>query len=118
MTAVERVVEYDSVDPEDELEATGDRKPPPDWPQQGAIIFDKLSMRYFPDPASELVLKELDFDILPSEKVCVEYFLHHFLRILHFFFQNYIFQNLSDWHRWSNGSWKEFNYKRIVPFIV
>lgn len=69
MTAVERVVEYESVDPEDELEATGDRKPPPDWPQQGAIIFDKLSMRYFPDPASELVLKELDFDILPSEKV-------------------------------------------------
>lgn len=79
MTAVERVVEYDSVDPEDELEASGDRKPPPDWPQQGAIIFDKLSMRYFPDPASELVLKELDFDILPSEKVRFEYSMFYFI---------------------------------------
>lgn len=77
MTAVERVVEYESVDPEDALEATGDRKPPPDWPQQGAIIFDKLSMRYFPDPASELVLKELDFDILPSEKVRTGYLTYH-----------------------------------------
>lgn len=72
MTAVERVVEYETVDPEDELEATGDRKPPPEWPQQGAIIFDKLSMRYFPDPASETVLKELDFDVLPSEKVSLD----------------------------------------------
>lgn len=69
MTAVERVVEYETVDPEDELEASGDRKPPPDWPQEGAIIFDKLSMRYFPDPTADLVLKDLDFDILPMEKV-------------------------------------------------
>lgn len=69
MTAVERVVEYETVDPEDELEATGERKPPKEWPQEGAIIFDKLSMRYFPDPTADLVLKDLDFDILPMEKV-------------------------------------------------
>lgn len=87
MTAVERVVEYESVDPEDALEATGDRKPPPDWPQQGAIIFDKLSMRYFPDPASELVLKELDFDILPSEKVRIEYSMFY-CRIIFYEFRN------------------------------
>lgn len=72
MTAVERVVEYETVDPEDELEVTGDRKPPPDWPLHGAIIFDKLSMRYFPDQNSDLVLKDLDFDVLPSEKVRFE----------------------------------------------
>lgn len=48
MTAVERVVEYETVDPEDELEASGDLKPPADWPQHGHIIFDKLSLRYFP----------------------------------------------------------------------
>lgn len=71
MTAVERVVEYETVDPEDELEASGDRKPPPDWPQQGHIIFDKLSLRYFPDPEADLVLKDLDFDIMPMEKVCL-----------------------------------------------
>lgn len=69
MTAVERVVEYESVDPEDELEAEGEYKPPPEWPQQGEIIFDKLSLRYFPDSSSDLVLKELDFDIKPMEKV-------------------------------------------------
>lgn len=69
MTAVERVVEYETVDPEDELEATGDRKPPPSWPQQGEIIFDKLSLRYFPTLDSDTVLKELDFDIKPMEKV-------------------------------------------------
>lgn len=69
MTAVERVVEYESVDPEDELEAPIHRQPPKEWPERGEIIFDKLSLRYFPDPDSELVLKDLDFDILPSEKI-------------------------------------------------
>lgn len=69
MTAVERVVEYETVDPEDELESTPANKPPKGWPENGAISFDKLSLRYFPDPTSELVLKDLDFDILPSEKI-------------------------------------------------
>lgn len=82
MTAVERVVEYETVDPEDQLEATGDRKPPREWPQHGAIIFDKLSMRYFPDPAADLVLKDLDFDILPSEKVYYHDPLHFPAKVL------------------------------------
>lgn len=69
MTAVERVVEYETVDPEDELEASPGNKPPKSWPEYGAISFDKLSLRYFPDPTSELVLKDLDFDILPCEKI-------------------------------------------------
>lgn len=69
MTAVERTVEYESVDPEDELEAPLHRKPPAEWPENGEIVFDKLSLRYFPDPDSELVLKDLDFDILPCEKI-------------------------------------------------
>lgn len=69
MTAVERTVEYESVDPEDELEAPLHRKPPSEWPDRGEVVFDKLSLRYFPDPDSELVLKDLDFDILPSEKI-------------------------------------------------
>lgn len=69
MTAVERVVEYEDVDPEDELTSTGENKPPDDWPQQGEIKFEKLSLRYFPDPSSDLVLKELEFEIQPMEKV-------------------------------------------------
>lgn len=93
MTAVERVVEYETVDPEDELEASGDRKPPPDWPQYGHIIFDKLSLRYFPDPTADLVLKDLDFDILPMEKVCCFFFLisnqnFKYSLLLKFFFLN------------------------------
>lgn len=69
MTAVERVVEYETVDPEDDLDSHPDRKPPMDWPQKGEIIFDKLSLRYFPDPTSDLVLKDLDFDIKSCEKI-------------------------------------------------
>lgn len=69
MTAVERIIEYETVDPEDELEASADRKPPSSWPERGETIFKKLSLRYFPDPKSDLVLKELDFHIAPTEKI-------------------------------------------------
>lgn len=69
MTAVERVVEYETVDPESELEATPDKAPPKSWPETGAVHFQKVSLRYFPDPKSDLVLKELDFAIKPCEKV-------------------------------------------------
>lgn len=69
MTAVERIIEYETVDPEPELESTPDKKPPVTWPEEGNITFDKLSLRYFPDPNSETVLKELEFDIKAKEKV-------------------------------------------------
>lgn len=69
MTAVERVVEYETVDPESALESTPDKKPPGEWPSEGVVKFDKISLRYFPDTNSELVLKELDFEILKCEKV-------------------------------------------------
>lgn len=69
MTAVERVVEYDDIDPEGELESKEDKKPPKSWPEEGKIIFDELSLRYFPDPKSEYVLKSLNFVIESCEKV-------------------------------------------------
>ncbi|XP_055612034.1 probable multidrug resistance-associated protein lethal(2)03659 [Uranotaenia lowii] len=69
MTSVERVVEYDTVDPEPALEAEGDKKPPQTWPQDGRVQFEKLSLRYDPDPNTDRVLKELEFDISPCEKV-------------------------------------------------
>lgn len=69
MTAVERVVEYDDIEPEGELEAPADKKPPQEWPKHGQIKFNSLSLRYFPDPDADLVLKSLEFEILPSEKV-------------------------------------------------
>ncbi|CAD6992119.1 probable multidrug resistance-associated protein lethal(2)03659 [Ceratitis capitata] len=69
MTAVERVVEYDDIEPEGELESQADQKPPKTWPEQGKILFDELSLRYFPDPKAEYVLKSLNFVIKPCEKV-------------------------------------------------
>ncbi|KAM7361614.1 putative multidrug resistance-associated protein lethal(2)03659 [Cochliomyia hominivorax] len=69
MTAVERVVEYDDIEPEGELDSKEDKKPPKTWPEEGKIIFDQLSLRYFPDPKSEYVLKSLNFVIKPCEKV-------------------------------------------------
>lgn len=69
MTAVERVVEYETVDPEGALDSTPDKKPPVTWPENGRVVFDNLSMRYGPDPKMERVLKELDIVIEPREKI-------------------------------------------------
>lgn len=74
MTAVERVVEYESVDPEPALETIdSSKKPPPQWPEEGEVKFDRVSLRYFPDPNTELVLKDLEFHIMPREKVGVRF---------------------------------------------
>lgn len=70
MTAVERVVEYNSVDPEPEFDSSPDKKPPAEWPEKGAIKFEKLSLSYFPSEISnEKVLRELEFEIFPQEKI-------------------------------------------------
>ncbi|EAT33880.1 AAEL013854-PA, partial [Aedes aegypti] len=66
---VQWVVEYDTVDPEPALEAEGEKKPPKEWPQEGRVKFDKLSLRYNPDPDTDRVLKGLEFDIQSREKV-------------------------------------------------
>ncbi|KAL7730044.1 hypothetical protein ACLKA6_009331 [Drosophila palustris] len=69
MTAVERVLEYDEIEPEGEYESKPDKKPPVTWPEEGRIVADDLSLRYFPDPQSKYVLKSLNFEIKPMEKV-------------------------------------------------
>ncbi|KAL7740941.1 hypothetical protein ACLKA6_014096 [Drosophila palustris] len=69
MTAVERVVEYEDIEPEGALEAPADKKPPKSWPENGKISFEELSLRYFPDPKSDNVLKSLNFVIKAREKV-------------------------------------------------
>ncbi|XP_062142485.1 probable multidrug resistance-associated protein lethal(2)03659 [Drosophila sulfurigaster albostrigata] len=69
MTAVERVVEYEDIEPEGALEAPADKKPAKSWPEHGKITFEELSLRYFPDPKSEYVLKSLNFVIKAREKV-------------------------------------------------
>lgn len=69
MTSVERLIEYQTVDPEAELEAPPEKKPPKEWPEEGRITFENVSLRYFPDESTDRVLKDLEFDILPKEKV-------------------------------------------------
>lgn len=69
MTAVERVVEYEDIEPEGALEAPADKRPPKSWPENGKISFEELSLRYFPDPKSDYVLKSLNFVIKAREKV-------------------------------------------------
>ncbi|XP_014088878.3 probable multidrug resistance-associated protein lethal(2)03659 isoform X1 [Bactrocera oleae] len=69
MTSVERLIEYEEIEPEGELESKPSKKPPKTWPEQGKIVFDELSLRYFPDMKTDRVLKSLNFEIQPSEKV-------------------------------------------------
>lgn len=69
MTAVERVVEYDTIETEGALEFQEDKKAPKSWPQEGSITFVDLNLRYFPDPKSENILKSLNFAIKPNEKI-------------------------------------------------
>ena len=42
---------------------------PPEWPNQGAVEFRNVVMRYRPD--MEPVLRNVSFEILPQEKVGV-----------------------------------------------
>lgn len=68
MTAVERVIEYNSVDPEPDMESMPSKKPPSDWPEKGEIKFKNVSMSYFPDK-QEKVIRDLSLVIKPREKI-------------------------------------------------
>lgn len=68
MTNVERVLEYSRLPTEAELEIK-DKKPPPDWPQQGHISFKQVSLIY--SNSAKPVLDNLNFEIKSSEKIGV-----------------------------------------------
>ncbi|XP_063633943.1 probable multidrug resistance-associated protein lethal(2)03659 isoform X1 [Cydia splendana] len=67
MTSVERVLEYTNLTQEPALRAEEREKPPPDWPSDGAIHFDQLSLKYAPE--GHYVLHKLQFNIQPHEKI-------------------------------------------------
>ncbi|XP_045761352.1 probable multidrug resistance-associated protein lethal(2)03659 [Maniola jurtina] len=67
MTSVERVLEYTKLPQESKLSDTADEKPPEDWPTEGAIQFEHLSLKYL--PSGDHVLHDLQFNILPQEKI-------------------------------------------------
>jgi ABC-type multidrug transport system fused ATPase/permease subunit len=64
--SVERIQEY--IDKKAEAEwRIKETKPAPEWPQEGRVKFSKFSLRY--REGLDLVLKGIDCDILPGEKV-------------------------------------------------
>lgn len=65
MTSVERVLEYTKVEREPNRELKAPL--PTDWPGSGKVEFRNLSLRY--DPEQPSVLKNLNFQIFPGEKV-------------------------------------------------
>ncbi|CAL8111765.1 unnamed protein product [Orchesella dallaii] len=68
MTSVQRAFEYCNLKPEAPLEKTDDTKLHQNWPNQGRICFEKVSLSY--DGLHEnRVLKELNFSTAPKEKI-------------------------------------------------
>ncbi|KAN0064818.1 hypothetical protein ACQY0O_001875 [Thecaphora frezii] len=68
MVAVERVMSYTDLTSEAPYEIE-DRKPSSDWPAQGEVVLQSYSTRYRRELG--LVLKKLDLDIKPGERVGV-----------------------------------------------
>mmetsp|Transcript_1249 Transcript_1249/g.1271 ORF Transcript_1249/g.1271 Transcript_1249/m.1271 type:complete len:1427 (+) Transcript_1249:173-4453(+) len=67
MNSVERICNYAYNLPEEAPYFITETTPHPEWPQKGGIKFDNASMAY--RPGLPLVLKDLNLDIKPTEKV-------------------------------------------------
>lgn len=69
MTAIERVLEYCSLEQEPPAQVSPDHRPPPTWPSQGRIVFDDISMCHSDDDHSPLALRHISMTIEGSEKI-------------------------------------------------
>ncbi len=69
MTAVERVLEYCSLEQEPPAQVSADRRPPATWPSQGRIVFDNVSMCHSTDEHSPFALHHISMTIKSAEKV-------------------------------------------------
>ncbi|XP_061183744.1 multidrug resistance-associated protein 1-like [Saccostrea echinata] len=66
IVSVERIQEYMDTKPEAEWRIK-DTKPAPEWPQKGHVKFSNFGLRY--REGLDLVLKEIDCEIMPGEKI-------------------------------------------------
>jgi ATP-binding cassette subfamily C (CFTR/MRP) protein 4 len=69
MTSVERVLEYCSLDQEPPGQLPPPYRPPSNWPSQGHIVFDNVSMSHSKDSHSSLALHHISLSIKPAEKI-------------------------------------------------
>lgn len=63
MISVERVLEYSKI----EAESNNIVKPPREWPENGKIEFDSVSLRYGKNEPK--ILKDISFEIKPKQKI-------------------------------------------------
>ncbi|KAF2738556.1 multidrug resistance-associated protein 1 [Polyplosphaeria fusca] len=68
IVSVERVLEYAAL-PSEAPEIISKNRPPISWPAHGAVSFNNYSTRY--RPGLDLVLKNINLDIKPHEKIGV-----------------------------------------------
>jgi len=65
LNSVERIKEYENV-AQEAPEVIEENRPPPEWPQEGKIVFKNMNMTY---RDGELVLKNINVGINGEEKV-------------------------------------------------
>lgn len=61
------MVEYNDIEKEPSLKSDNDKKPPPNWPEKGALVIRNVWMRYTPDGAP--ALRDLSFVLQPKDKL-------------------------------------------------
>ncbi|KAI1704940.1 ABC transporter domain-containing protein [Ditylenchus destructor] len=66
IVSVERLKEYSEVETEADWKIEG-KEPPKGWPNAGSLVFENYSTRY--RPGLELVVKNINAEIYPAEKV-------------------------------------------------
>ena len=66
IVSVERVLEYAAL-PSEAREVIPGQRPSTSWPASGAVSFHNYSTRY--RPGLDLVLKDINLDIMPREKI-------------------------------------------------
>lgn len=69
MTAVERVLDYCSLDQEPPAQLPHNLQPPRSWPNHGQIVFDNVSMQHSMDTNSPLSLRHISMTINAGEKI-------------------------------------------------
>lgn len=67
IVSVKRIKEYSDLPKEADHETKPEFKPPTNWPQEGQIVYDHVTLSYFED--EQPVLRNLTFKIRPHEKV-------------------------------------------------